>query len=59
MELGLSRTSAIELFDLMMDHNMDKAAALAWLQNANIDVLNLPELVKQEISRVLERYTQR
>jgi hypothetical protein len=56
MELGLSRTSAIEIFELMMDHNMDKAAALAWLRNANIDVLNLPELVRQEISRVLERY---
>jgi len=56
MELGLSRTSAIELFELMMDHDMDKAAALAWLQNANLAVLNLPELVKQEIGRVLDRY---
>jgi hypothetical protein len=56
MELGLSRTSAIEIFELMMDHDMDKPTTLAWLRDANIEVLNLPELVKQEVSRVLERY---
>jgi len=57
MELGLSRTGAIEVFELMMNDNMDKAETLLWLRSADPSVLiNLPELVKQEISRVLDRF---
>ena len=59
MELGLSRTSAIEVFELMMNDRMDKGATHAWLKNADpATLINLPELVKKEITRVLERYQQ-
>jgi hypothetical protein len=58
MELGLSRTSAIEVFELMMNDEMDRGAALSWLRAANLPVLNLPELVKREIERVLQRYAE-
>lgn len=57
MELGMSRTGAIEVFELMVNHDMNKADTLAWLQASDPAVLiNLPELVKQEISRVLARF---
>jgi len=57
MELGMSRTGAIEVFELMVNHDMNKADTLAWLQSSDPAVLiNLPELVKQEISRVLARF---
>jgi hypothetical protein len=57
MELGMSRTGAIEVFELMMNDNMNKAETLAWLRSSGPAVLiNLPELVKQEIARVLARF---
>ncbi len=57
MELGMSRTGAIEVFDLMMNHDMNKDDTLAWLQSSDPAVfINLPELVKQEIARLLTRY---
>jgi len=49
MELGMSRTGAIEVFELMMNDNMNKTETLAWLRSSDPAVLiNLPELVKQE-----------
>ena len=58
MELGMSRTGAIEIFELMANHNMNKAQTLEWLQSAEQAVLiNLPELVKQEVKHVLARFT--
>lgn len=57
MELGMSRTGAIEVFELMMNDNMNKTETLAWLRSSDPAVLiNLPELVKQEIARVLARF---
>lgn len=57
MELGMSRTGAIEVFELMVNHDMNKAETLAWLQSSDPAVLiNLPQLVKQEIIRVLTRF---
>jgi len=57
MELGMSRTGAIEVFELMVNHDMNKADSLAWLQSSDPAVLiNLPELVKQEVGRVLTRF---
>lgn len=57
MELGMSRTGAIEVFELMVNHNMDKSETLKWLQSSEPSVLiNLPELVKQEIERILARF---
>ncbi len=56
MELGLSRTSAIELFELMMDTEMDKEQVLAWLKQRDIDVMDLPALVRNEVRRILSRH---
>lgn len=57
MELGMSRTGATEVFELMVNHDMNKADTLAWLQSADPAVLTkLPELVKQEVARVLARF---
>jgi len=57
MELGLSRTGAIEVFELMMNDDMNKRDALSWLRNSDPAILiNLPELVKHEIARVLARF---
>ena len=58
MELGMSRTGAIEVFELMVNHDMNKADTLAWLRSSDPAVLiNLPELVKQEVVRVLARFS--
>lgn len=57
MELGMSRTGAIEVFELMLNDNMTKVETLSWLRSSDPAVLiNLPELVKQEITRVLARF---
>jgi len=57
MELGMSRTGAIEVFELMVNHDMNKADTLTWLQSTDPAILiNLPEMVKQEIARVLLRH---
>jgi hypothetical protein len=57
MELGLSRTSAIELFELMMNTEMTKEQILAWLKERDVDTMDLPILVRNEIRKVLTRYT--
>ena len=57
MELGLSRTAAIEVFELMIDPDMDKTSTLQWLRTTGESIAaNLPELVNQEIRRVIARY---
>jgi hypothetical protein len=57
MELGMSRTGAIEVFELMLADNMNKAETLSLLRSSDPAVfINLPELVKQEITRVLARF---
>ncbi len=57
MELGLSRTAAIELFEAAgMETEMTKAKALEWLKSKDLDTLDLPNLVKEEIRRVLQRH---
>jgi superfamily II DNA or RNA helicase len=59
MELGLSRTAAIEVFEFMMNPDMDKESTLVWLRSTGESLSpNLPELVNQEIRRVLARYKQ-
>jgi len=57
MELGLSRTAAIELFEAAgMETEMTKAKALEWLKAKDLDTLDLPNLVKEEIRRALLRH---
>jgi hypothetical protein len=57
MELGLSRTAAIELFDTAgMETEMSRDKALSWLKSKDLDTLDMPNLVKEEIRRVLLRH---
>lgn len=57
MELGLSRTAAIELFETAgMETEMNRDKALEWLKAKDLDTLDLPNLVKEEIRRVRLRY---
>lgn len=56
MELGMSRTGAIEVFELMTDDKMDRYKALRWLNEAHEAILEkLPELVRAEVVRVISR----
>ncbi len=57
MELGLSRTAAIELFETAgMETEMNREKALAWLKSKDLDTLDMPNLVKEEIRRALLRH---
>jgi hypothetical protein len=56
MELGLSRTSTIELMEVITNNELSKESALKWLQEANIEGFSLPGPVVSEINRVLGRY---
>lgn len=57
MELGLSRTAAIELFETAgMETEMSKDKALIWLMARDLDTLDLANLVKEEIRRVVTRH---
>jgi hypothetical protein len=52
IKLGMSRTGAIEVFELMMNDNMNKEDARSWLWSSAAVLINLPKLVKQEIVRL-------
>jgi hypothetical protein len=53
MELGLSRTSAIEIFELMTNADMDKSEVITWLKSRDIEAMDLPAAVRTEIRRAL------
>jgi len=57
MELGLSRTSAVELLEAMTNTEMSPAEVLAWLRDRDLETLDLPGIMKDEIRRVLIRHT--
>jgi hypothetical protein len=52
--LGLSRTSAVLLGDLITDDQLNEAATLAWLTTGVWREADLPVLVRAEVERVLE-----
>jgi hypothetical protein len=56
MELGLSRTSAVELFEAMTNTEMSPSEVLAWLRDRDLETLDLPGIMRDEIRRVLARH---
>jgi hypothetical protein len=52
MSLGLSRTSAIMISELIADDKLDEEACLRWLEDRDLEMLDLPSLVVQEIRRL-------
>jgi len=53
--IGLSRTSAVELNKWLGDDELDEEAVLGRLRTRAWDGLNIPNVVKREISEVLAR----
>jgi hypothetical protein len=54
MNLGLTRTTVVALFGLMVKPDMTSAECLRWLEERDLDQLGLPVLVVREIRRMLE-----
>jgi hypothetical protein len=54
--LGLSRTSALALSERIAKDNLDKEGVMAWLKQREWENLDIPELVKTEVRRVVEKY---
>jgi hypothetical protein len=50
MGLGLSRTTAIAVSELITDHDLSEAAALQRLRDLNIESLGLPLAIQREVS---------
>jgi hypothetical protein len=55
MTLGLSRSSAVALEPNILDDNLDREGALAWLRDADLGEYDLPALVVAEIESALAR----
>lgn len=53
MGLGLSRSSAVMRSEIITDDRMDEDSALAWLMEGLWRQLDLPQLVRAEIDRVI------
>ncbi|MCU1625036.1 MAG: box helicase [Frankiales bacterium] len=49
LTLGMSRTSAVEVFALMLDANLTPQQCVQWLAQRDLNALDLPELVRREI----------
>ena len=51
MEFGLSRISAVALYEKIALDKLDRAACLAWLteRKSNLEALELPMIVLREI----------
>ena len=56
ISLGLSRTSALALSERIAKDNLDKEGVMAWLKQREWENLDIPELVKTEVRRVVEKY---
>lgn len=54
MGLGLGRSSAISLSELITDDTLDEAGCLKWLGENNWMTEDMPVLIKQEISNLLQ-----
>lgn len=53
--LGLSRTTAIAVSEFIIEDDLDPTRCIGWLQAADVESLDLPELVKREIRMLLTR----
>jgi len=56
MGLGLSRSTSLELSEKMINECMSVEECLEWIRKENIDILDINEIYKQEIKRMIERY---
>jgi protein-tyrosine phosphatase len=54
LSLGLSRTSTGAVSEIIANNNYSVAEVLAWLQKQEWGKIDLPNLVKREIKKVLE-----
>lgn len=53
MTLGLSRSSAIALEESVVPDALTRDECIQWLAEQNLDALEVPNLVREEISRLL------
>lgn len=53
MSIGLSRTSAISLSELIIKDNLTPKECISWLLNQEIDTFDLSPIIIQEIKRVI------
>lgn len=53
MALGLFRTTAVALSELIVADDLDREGALAWLSQQNLAALDLAALIKVEVSEIL------
>jgi hypothetical protein len=54
MTLGLSRASAIALEKYVVPDELTRDECISWLTEQNLDALDVPALVREEIARVVE-----
>lgn len=56
LSLGLSRTSAVELFALIAADSLSPEQCLTWLAEQDLPRLDLPELVRREVAGLLRSH---
>ncbi|MCH8152697.1 MAG: DEAD/DEAH box helicase [Planctomycetes bacterium] len=52
--LGLSRTSALAVYEFIADDSLTEDECLQWIREADLETLPVPELVKREIRNVMQ-----
>jgi hypothetical protein len=52
MALGLSRTSVIAISQFIIEDELTREEALTWLRAQELEVLDIPALVREEIDRI-------
>lgn len=57
MGLGLSRTSTLEISEIIANENLSEAECLEWLRINDWATADMPTLVKQEIDRLFNNLT--
>lgn len=53
MNLGLSRTSAITLSEYIAADNLDMKKCIEWIKAADIEQLDISQIIKEEIKQVI------
>jgi len=53
MGLGLSRSSAIAISELITDDSLDESECLQWLKNNDWMTKDMPEIIKREVGNLL------
>ena len=54
MALGMTRTSAASLMELIVDDSLDEDAAVEWIRNQDLESSELPRSVIAEVTRVVD-----